>query len=133
MVEPLIELQVVKNSLTEKSRKLEDIRQDCALLWQELSWGGEQVRLWLRSLPGIQVEEADSENPSYRIGEAQQPETDLGEIVARVVSALGRPVALGQLRTKLPAGIVATEPMIRAAIQKHPRLVLTGPLVRLEK
>ena len=36
-----------------------------------------------------------------------------------------------QLKNKLPAGLLATEPMIKAAAAKHPHLVLAGPMIKL--
>ena len=132
MADPLNELQALRKRLTAAPQTLEQISQGRALLWQELGWSTAQIRLWLRCLPDIQVDETDAENPSYRI-EGTEHEADLGEIIARVMNELDRPVPLAQLRTKLPPGILVTDPMIRAAVQSHPALTLTGPLVRLVK
>jgi hypothetical protein len=43
----------------------------------------------------------------------------------------GRPMPLSQLISKLPAGRVVTEPMLRAAVQHDARLELKGPLLKL--
>ncbi len=79
----------------------------------------------------MELQDGEGDDPRYRIGLGAPPTDDLGETIARVVEALGGPVPLAQLRTKLPPGLVVTDPMIRAAVQAHPRLSLTGPLVRL--
>ncbi len=131
MVEPLTELQGIRKDLAAGMRTLDDIWQSRSLLWQRLGWDKGQVRLWLRSLPDMDVQGEDAGNPGYRLGAGSPPADDLGETIARVVEALDGPVPLALLRTKLPPGLVVTDPMIRAAVQAHPRLALTGPLVRL--
>ncbi len=133
MTEPLSELRMLKRDLATTPQTLEQIRQGRPLLWQTLAWSPAQTRLWLRNLPGIQIEEEQQDNPSYRIGSEEQGEPDLGDVIAKVVADLGRPVPLAQLRAKLPPGVLATDPMMRAAIDGHPALAMTGPVVRLVK
>jgi hypothetical protein len=131
--ESLTELDELQACLRTDRRRLDSLWQDRPMLWQALGWNRAQLRLWLRSLPGIGIEQGETDNPRYTLaaGDADAGSgEDLGELIARVVAALGRPVPLGQLRTKLPPGTVATEAMMRAAIQTHPKLTLTGPLVR---
>lgn len=48
-----------------------------------------------------------------------------------LLAKAGRPVPLAQLMGKLPAGVVVTEPMLRAAATQDSRLELKGPLLRL--
>jgi hypothetical protein len=131
MADNLMELQAVRKDLAANARTLDEVWQHRSLLWQRLGWDRHQVRLWLRSLPGMDVQGGEGADPSYRIGSRGPLADDLGETIARVVEALGGPVPLAQLRTKLPPGLVVTDPMIRAAVQAHPGLTLTGPLVRL--
>ncbi len=131
MADPLIELQRVRKDLASNARTLDEVCQDRSLLWQRLGWDRHQVRLWLRSLPDMDVQDGEAGDPRYRIGPGAPQADDLGETIARVMEALGGPVPLAQLRTKLPPGLVVTDPMIRAAVQAHPRLAMTGPLVRL--
>ncbi len=131
--ESLSDLIALQVHLRAGHRHLDGLWQDRPMLWQSLGWNRAQLRLWLRSLPGICIEQGDTDNPSYTLAadaaHAGKRE-DLGELIARVVDALGKPVPLGQLRTRLPPGTLATEAMMRAAIQTHPKLALTGPLVR---
>ena len=131
MADPLIELQTVRKDLAANARTLDEVCQDRSLLWQRLGWDRHQVRLWLRSLPDIDVKDGEGDDPRYRMGPGAPQADDLGETIARVMAALDGPVPLAQLRTKLPPGLMVTDPMIRAAVQAHPRLAMTGPLVRL--
>ena len=131
MADNLMELQTIRKDLAAKARTLDQVCQDRSLLWQRLGWDRHQVRLWLRSLPDMEVQDGEGDDPRYRIGLDAPPADDLGETIVRVVEALGGRVPLAQLRTKLPPGLVVTDPMIRAAVQAHPGLTLTGPLVQL--
>jgi hypothetical protein len=143
----LMDLQTLRKELVAGRRSLAEIWQGRSLLWQRLGWDSPQVRLWLRSLPEMAVQDADSADPSYGIGAGLTPDAnreaslgtfgaapradDLGEIIARTLDALGGQVPLAMLRGKLPPGLVVTDPMLRAAVQAHPGLAMFGPLVRL--
>lgn len=141
--DPAMDLQALRRDLAAAPRSLAEIWQGRSLLWQRLGWDRPQVRLWLRSLPDMDVQDTDSADPSYRIGVDLTPEAhrgaqqaapkanDLGEVIARTVDALGGQVPLAMLRGKLPPGLVVTDPMLRAAVQAHPGLTMIGPLVRL--
>ncbi len=131
MADNLMELQAVRKDLAAKAWTLDQVCQDRSLLWQRLGWDKYQVRLWLRSLPDMEVQDGEGDDPRYRIGLGAPSADDLGETIVSVVEALGGRVPLAQLRTKLPPGLVVTDPMIRAAVQAHPGLTLTGPLVQL--
>ena len=133
MIDVLNELRVLEKELASAPQSLEQIRQGNPLLWQELAWTPAQTRLWLRNLPDVQVHEQEPDNPSYRLGGKGNVPLDLGDAIAKVAAELGRPVPIAQLRSKLPPGTVATDPMIRAAIEDHPALTITGPMVRLAK
>jgi len=137
----LDELSRVRADLSVGERTLDDLWNDRLLLWQRLAWSRAQLRLWLLSLPDMAARDAETDNPTYRrsIGETAMSSAwsgapqggDLGDILVEVLTALGKPAPLALVRTKLPPGLVATEPMIRAAVQAHPRLRLTGPLIGL--
>jgi len=133
MADPLMELQAIKKSLLNNTLSLEKVYENRPMLWQQLSWSQAQVRLWLISLPDMKIDNADSINPNYHLGGSEITGDDLGEIIAKIVEALGRPVPMAELRKKLPAGTIATDPMIKAAIQQHPHLVMTGPLIKLNR
>jgi len=136
MTDSLSELKALRNSLADGPQRLDRLWQERTMLWQTLGWTQAQLRLWLRSLPGMRVEQGDSDNPGYALAAdetAPANGADLGELIAKVVDAIGRPLPLGQLRTRLPPGTVATEAMMRVAIQSHPKLTMTGPLVRWVK
>jgi hypothetical protein len=127
------ELARVKNSLASEALSLDDIWLSQPSLWQELGWSPSQLHLWLSCLPEVEVKNSgDSAVFSLRtqIGEKQ---TDLSEEIAKVLQATGKPMPLAQLKNKLPAGLLATEPMLKTAIKQHPNLALTGPLVKLIK
>ncbi len=143
--DPFMELQTLRKDLAAGRQSLAEIWQGRSLLWQRLGWDRPQVRLWLRSLPEMAIQDADSWDPSYGIGAGLTPGThsgssqtapktdDLGEIIARTLDALGGQVPLAMLRGKLPPGLVVTDPMLRAAVQAHPGLTMIGPLVRLAR
>ncbi|WPL16528.1 hypothetical protein Thiowin_01486 [Thiorhodovibrio winogradskyi] len=129
----LNELRALEKALASAPQSLEQMRQGNPLLWQELAWTPAQTRLWLRNLPDMQIQEQEQEpdNPSYCLGTKANAPVDLGDAIAKVVAELGRPVPIAQLRSKLPPGTVVTDPMLRAAIESHPVLMITGPMVRL--
>lgn len=135
----LAELPRVRADLKTGERTLDDLWNDRPLLWQGLAWDRSQLRLWLRSLPDIAVRDLETENPTFFASETavalaqgrESQSTDLGDIVAEILAALGKSAPLALVRAKLPPGLVATDAMIRAAAQAHPRLALTGPLIRL--
>ena len=107
----LDELKRVRADLASE-RNLEDIWNDRPLLWQGLEWDRAQLRLWLRSLPKVQVRAERTDNPAYRLVEDDTAasrthagaarEEDLGEIIAEVLESLGKPAPLTLVRAKLP-------------------------------
>ena len=120
------------NSLGEAPQTLEELWQTQPLLWQDLGWQESQLRLWLYCQPGL-VRNADSDGIE-RFGQATsstQSEPDLSEEIAKIVQSNGKPLPLAQLKNRLPAGVLATEPMLRAAITEHPKLQMVGPMVKL--
>ena len=143
MNEALQQLDHLRRDLSTQPRSLDDLRHGNTALWRHIGWSDAQLRLWLASLADIEidtgVEAADRDNPHYRIGTAAstgigtgQASENLGELAAQAIAALGRPMPLAQLRVQLPPGVITTEATLRAAIQTHPRLILTGPMVSLK-
>ena len=57
--------------------------------------------------------------------------TSLADELVALLHKAGRPVPLMQLMSKLPPGVVVTEPMLRTAAQQDDRLELKGPLLKL--
>lgn len=109
-------------------------------LWQSLAWTEAQARLYLQCLPGVVVqEEASGDSGSltlvYQIkSEASGNKAgafDLADEMVALLHKAGRPMPLAQLISKLPAGLVVTEPMLRSAAQQDARLELKGPLLKL--
>jgi len=125
----------VKNSIAKQALSLEDIWLSQPSLWQGLSWDKSQLKLWLICQPNIILEDNgqdDESSPLFKVNTAStEIKPDIGEEIAKVLQGTGKPMPLAQLKNKLPAGVLATEPMLKSAISKHPHLALTGPLVRL--
>ena len=123
--------RLLKNSGSEP-QTLEELWQAQPMLWQDLGWDQSQLRLWLYCQPGL-VRDADSDGVE-RFGQADtnaQGEPDLSEEIAKIVQSHGKPLPLVQLKNRLPAGLLATEPMLKAAISDHPSLQMVGPMVKL--
>ena len=101
-------------------------------LWQQLAWEKPQLKLWLRCQTEIEIVVAEKSVPHFEIKtDSNNGRPDLGEEIAKILQGAGKPMPLAQLKNKFPAGWLATEPMIKAAINKHPNLALTGPLVKI--
>jgi len=122
-------LNHIKRSLAH-SQHLSEIWQTSPLLWQEMGWHQSQLRLWLAALPDILIREGDSDDPVYEIPKAHQEGDDLAGVIWQIISASGRPMPVAQVKSKLPTGLVATEPMILAAVREHPKLTCMGPVIK---
>ncbi|MCG7584794.1 hypothetical protein [Photobacterium sp. OFAV2-7] len=133
-------LQSIVRDLQQGRLTLSEIWQQKGLLWQELGWSKAQLKLWLGCLPGIERAAVDTDDPSYGFASAsndksvakEAQQNDLGESIVAIVADVGRPTPIKIILSKLPAGMVATEVMVRKAAQGHPRLMMMGPLVRLK-
>ncbi len=100
------------------------------LLWQDLGWDQAQLKLWLYCQPGLtHVTNDDGVERFGLSGSAKEP--DLADEIAKIVQQNGKPLPLAQLKNRLPAGLIVTEPMLKAAIAEHPNLQMVGPLVKL--
>jgi len=131
MSDPIQKLKDIKRSLI-RSQHLSEIWQASPLLWQELGWQQSQLRLWLAVLPEIVILKGKADDPVYQISQDRQGGDDLADVIWQIVSESGRPMPVAQLKSKLPTGIgiVATEPMILAAVKAHPKLTSMGPTIK---
>lgn len=123
--------QILKN-LGNEAQTLETLWQGHPLLWQDLGWEQSQLKLWLYCQPNI-TQDTNSEGLECFQQEqnSEQDEPDLSEEIAKIVQSAGKQLPLAQLKNRLPAGLLATEPMLRAAISAHPHLKMMGPMVKL--
>lgn len=125
-------LATVQRSMQAGPVTLEHLWVDHASLWHHLGWSRAQLSLWLACTPSLQRGELASGevawSPNAVPGQATPSLAD--ELVALLQKA-GRPMPLAQLISKLPAGMVVTEPMLRSAAQQDTRLELKGPLLKL--
>jgi len=124
----------VKSSIVKQALSLDDIWLSQPSLWQSLSWDKPQLKLWLICQPNIILEDngQGDESSLFKTNTAStEAQPNIGEEIAKVLQGIGKPMPLARLKNKLPAGMLATEPMLKSAISKHPHLALTGPLVRI--
>lgn len=124
-------LEPVKRSLQTTAYPIDQICSDHAMLWQQLGWDTSQIKLWLACLPGIRLATDLDGSVVYQLDQSVTSNDSLADELVALLSNTGRPMPLAQLIAKLPAGLVVTEPMLRAAAQKDSRLELKGPLVKL--
>ena len=128
----LATIDAVLSNLKQEAMTLEQIWQDYGLVWQQLGWNLAQVKLWLLCQPSVQIQQASNGEQAFQILGAQtNQETSLTDELVALLEKAGRPMPLSQLISKLPAGRVVTEPMLRAAAQHDARLELNGPLLKL--
>lgn len=119
-------------SLSGEPQTLEELWYTQHLLWQDLGWEQSQLRLWLYCQPELTRNRDSSGREYFGLDEADgHSEPDLTEIIVRIVQSHGKPLPLAQLKKRLPAGLLATEPMLKAAINDHPDLQMQGPMVTL--
>lgn len=124
----------LKKNIASQSQSLEELWLSQPGLWQELNWEQAQLKLWLRCQPDINVESSDPQSIRYQLKTAKADgAANLSEEIAKILQGVGKPMPMAQLKNKLPAGLLVTEPMIKAAINNHPGLTLTGPLVKLNQ
>ncbi len=128
----LATIDAVLSNLKQEAMTLEQIWQDYGLVWQQLGWNLAQIKLWLLCQPSVQIQQASNGEQAFQIQCAQtNQETNLSDELVALLHLAGRPMPLSQLISKLPAGRVVTEPMLRAAAQQDARLELKGPLLKL--
>jgi len=128
----LATIDAVLGNLKQEAMTLEQVWQDFWLVWQQLGWNLAQVKLWLLCQPSVQIQQASNGEQAFQIKCAQtNDKVNLGDELVALLEKAGRPMPLSQLISKLPAGRVVTEPMLRTAAQHDARLELKGPLLKL--
>jgi len=132
MSETMNNLLEIRHDL-QKSRQLSDLWNEFSLVWQELGWQQPQLRLWLATLPEIEITRPESENPGYQIKIKQHEGEGLAEEIFDLINTSGMPMPIAQLQGRLPPSFGATEPMIKAAVKNHSKLMVMGPVVKLKK
>ncbi|WP_282755549.1 hypothetical protein [Desulfuromonas thiophila] len=125
-------LAVVRHSMKTGPATLDQLWADHGTRWHYLGWSRAQLSLWLACTPSLQRRDLPSGEVAWSLkaGQGQIAPSLADEMVALLHKA-GRPMPLAQLISKLPAGLVVTEPMLRSAAQHDARLELKGPLVKL--
>lgn len=126
-------LALLLDSLREEQQTLDELWHTQSLLWQDLGWEPSQLRLWLYCQPGLRRDTNNEGVEHFSQSDTdRQSEPNLAEEIARIVQSNGKPLPLAQLKKRLPAGMLATEPMLKAAIADHPHLQMQGPMVKLK-
>lgn len=125
-------LDVVRRGMKSGPVTLELLWVDHGTQWHQLGWNRAQLSLWLACTPSLQRCELPSGELAWSLnaGPGHAAPSLADEMVALLYKA-GRPMPLAQLLSKLPAGLVVTEPMLRSAAQQDARLELKGPLLKL--
>ncbi|WP_434129837.1 hypothetical protein [Methylocaldum sp. GT1BB] len=125
-------LDTIQRTLTNGHCTLDQIWLDHAPIWQRLGWSREQVSLYLACLPGVRQCSMPTGEKAYELESSVNASSNkLADELVALLAKAGRPMPLAQLLGKLPAGMVVTEPMLRAAAMQDARLELRGPLVKL--
>jgi hypothetical protein len=122
----------IRHSMKTGPVTLDQLWADHVAQWHDLSWSRAQLSLWLACTPVLRRCELPGGEAAWalNVGQSQTTPSLADELVALLQKA-GRPMPLAQLISKLPAGMVVTEPMLRSAAQRDARLELKGPLLKL--
>lgn len=126
-------LQQTLDGLALESQTLDDIWQKQNHIWQEIGWQKAQLSLWLNCQKVI-GKEPDSDTFIIKGSvkpKAENSSQNLGDILLDMVTELNRPLPVKLALSKLPSYIVATEGMLKSAVQEHPKLTMMGPLIKL--
>jgi hypothetical protein len=131
MIEPDL-LTTVGRSMKTGTVTLDQLWADLATQWHQLGWDLAQLSLWLACTPALQRYELPSGEAAWAMSEGRgHAMSSLADELVALLQKSGRPMPLAQLISKLPAGMVVTEPMLRSASQQDARLELKGPLLKL--
>lgn len=126
-------LQQTLEGIAAEPQTLDDIWLKQNHIWQEIGWQKSQLSLWLNCQKSL-VKESGSLTFSIKGGtkpKAENSSQNLGDILLDMVGELNRPMPVKLALTKLPSHIVATEGMLKSAVQEHPKLTMMGPLIKL--
>jgi len=119
--------QPPKITLSQKPQSLEEIFSENEKYMLLLGWTQSQLSLYLHCSSGIHPE-----NGKFVLeDEALNGDLDLCDQVHKLLILAGKPLPLSQLRGKLAAQKIITEPFLRSLIQKDSRFEIKGPLVIL--
>lgn len=125
-------LAVVRRSMKTGPVTLEQLWADHATQWHHLGWSRAHLSLWLACTPAFKRTDLQSGEVAWVLKEGPGHATpSLADELVALLQKAGRPMPLSQLLSKLPAGLVVTDPMLRSAAQQDARLELKGPLLRL--
>ncbi len=126
-------LQQTLDGLASQPQALDDIWSKHSHIWQELGWQKSQLSLWINCQSAVE-REANTGLFSLRTegrAMADNSSQNLGDILLDLVAELKRPLPVKLALSKLPGHIVATEGMLKSAVQEHPKLTMMGPLIKL--
>ncbi|ENF8748689.1 hypothetical protein ABRI18_002289 [Vibrio fluvialis] len=126
-------LQHTLEGLVGQPQPLDDIWSKQSHIWQELGWQKSQLLLWLSCQKSVQKE---PNTGAFLIQAEEKDKADnssqnLGDILLDLVIEFNRPLPVKLALSKLPSHIVATEGMLKSAVQEHPKLTMMGPLIKL--
>ena len=125
-------LAAVRRSMKTGPVTLDQLWADHAAQWHHLGWSRAQLSLWLSCTPALQRCELPGGEAAWVLDKGQgQTTPSLADELVALLQRTGRPMPLAQLISKLPAGMVVTEPMLRSAAGQDARLELKGPLLKL--
>ena len=125
-------IAAVQRSLRNGPATLEQLLCDQSMLWQNLGWDASQVNLWLACSTALRRCQLPSGDTAWTLhGFSSSASGNLSDELVALLQKAGRPMPLMQMLSKLPVGMVVTEPMLRAAALQDARLELRGPLLKL--
>ena len=126
-------LQHALEGLAIQPQALDDIWSKQNHIWQELGWQKSQLSLWLNCQKNIQKEPNSGAFliQAKESNKADNSSQNLGDILLDLVIEFNRPLPVKLALSKLPSHIVATEGMLKSAVQEHPKLTMMGPLIKL--
>lgn len=129
---PTVTFDPVMRSIEHGPCTADQLWQDHAHLWRQLGWNASQIKLWLGCLPDVCISVTATGEKAYRLECKQKTgEQCLADHIVALLDKVSKPMPLSHLLKKLPAGLVVSEPMLRAAASADARLELKGPLVKL--
>jgi hypothetical protein len=124
-------LAALRRSMKTGPVTLDQLWADHAAQWHHLGWSRAQLRLWLACTPTLQRCELQNGEAAWMLKEGLgQTTPSLADELVALLQKAGRPMPLAQLISKLPAGMVVTEPMVHSAAAQDARLELKGPLLK---
>lgn len=131
-LDPLDLIASVQCNLSTGPATLEQLLADHAVQWHHLGWSAAQVSLWLACTPALRKCQLPSGEIAWGLdGGKLSAESTLSDELVALLQKAGRPMPLLQLMSRLPAGMVVTEAMLRNAAKQDVRLELQGPLLKL--